>query len=1275
MALPQRYPVVTFTATADPYDARVGSGGGTVAALTDHITIHLNDEEEDGTTTTGTRKCLPATVLILHAGGAASRCPTQMCLGKAWTSLPSLGSGSLLYTPLQVWLDQCQRIFGSDGTKGKSTLPRGSVVVVATDTLLQLMDPDDNGTDFASLDWSTELRDRDVVLGLAVPAPLSTAKNHGVFVPDNHTDTVSSRTGSIRIESCRAVLQKPSIEDMTSTAGCCFMADPATSTGPNDDIDHSSRDELSLFAWIDTGVTIFSPSAAYRLLYDFTRQNLPRCTAKGLQQLYHLEHDNNSPTTDHHDMATFASQTALSVDLYTHFLQALALSNESKDTNTERRQRYKQAYSKELPTEIVDAIWNTFSSCPLHILAVPRARFWHLGTTVELKDFLMMACGGNHTNTISTTTTATRSQECQAFGAQLGLMRRLRSYTQLGGNRFGESCIHPSAVIYDSILSMHCSDSCDERCRIDCYVGSNTVIEHCNIQTTDGYVHIGANCLVSGLRTLPLPPPITRPSTSFHIPDSFIIQIVQLSTKVVAKYASPVVIMALHMNDDIKKCSTVYGRTVESFLRRSQLTESDIWDVSNSSPRSIWTAKIHPIVYLSNNESFESVFTWLRYLDCDDLEVLSSDTTFLCWKNCQRLSLSEIRDVTDATKEFVFRNELVSIAFPRFMSEYIHSLERMLCERQQSVPIDFQFLVDNYSCVDASKQSSNHCSIRDVVDTMHAMDQVLRENVNQAGSRDISARAAMLLSGLLDDIAKAVPRLDMGEDPGDNADRLSLLSLSLRASFDRDEMKDIIDDLNRLALIRDEFIVSKQLPALAKSAVVFEELASILTGLHIRAATGSGTQKSLHCHSPIYDKWVVATAPARIDLSGGWSDTPPICYEFGSSVTGMAVRIDHKKPLLSRCRIVLGGTGMLLRTEHRDLKNGNLLSELQIEIASFNSFLNYRDPTSDCALLKCVLVHLGFIPTLDGSSDFQATLNHFCGNETSSVRLEVVATSVLPHGSGLGTSSILAGCILASVGQCIGAGYASSSLPHDEYLNDMIDSVLNVEQYLTTGGGYQDQVNGLFGGVKISSSVKNEYPMKVKVETLTMSDEFQNDLNNHVYLVYTGTTRLAKNLLKQVLYRWSKHTPEITETIKGLVNGAVQCRDAIQASDLDKIGQCLSEYWSYKKVMAGPNSGVEPSIVTKVIQRLNDNRLIRGASLCGAGGGGFMVLMTASGRTLSDIQSSIKNDRDNIDAESVDSFSWHTCQVCMEGLSTKVMDGDIPSKADDFSIDWLSSTT
>jgi fucokinase len=53
--------------------------------------------------------------------------------------------------------------------------------------------------------------------------------------------------------------------------------------------------------------------------------------------------------------------------------------------------------------------------------------------------------------------------------------------------------------------------------------------------------------------------------------------------------------------------------------------------------------------------------------------------------------------------------------------------------------------------------------------------------------------------------------------------------------------------------------------------------------------------------SPMLNKWILATAPARIDLSGGWSDTPLICYEYGSTVTGMAVTIDDKKPLACRC--------------------------------------------------------------------------------------------------------------------------------------------------------------------------------------------------------------------------------------------------------------------------------------------------------------------------------------------------------------------------------------
>lgn len=37
--------------------------------------------------------------------------------------------------------------------------------------------------------------------------------------------------------------------------------------------------------------------------------------------------------------------------------------------------------------------------------------------------------------------------------------------------------------------------------------------------------------------------------------------------------------------------------------------------------------------------------------------------------------------------------------------------------------------------------------------------------------------------------------------------------------------------------------------------------------------------------------WVEALCPARLDLAGGWSDTPPICYEQGGAVLNVAVKV------------------------------------------------------------------------------------------------------------------------------------------------------------------------------------------------------------------------------------------------------------------------------------------------------------------------------------------------------------------------------------------------
>lgn len=131
-----------------------------------------------------------------------------------------------------------------------------------------------------------------------------------------------------------------------------------------------------------------------------------------------------------------------------------------------------------------------------------------------------------------------------------------------------------------------------------------------------------------------------------------------------------------------------------------------------------------------------------------------------------------------------------------------------------------------------------------------------------------------------------------------------------------------------------------------------------------------------------------------------------------------------------------------------------------------------------------------------------------------------------------GTSSILAGALLAAVFRCTGRTYDTDSLIH---------AVLYLEQVLTTGkavvtrekdrfkcfqhtcvyvstcfssgGGWQDQVGGLVGGIKVGRS-RASLPLQVEVERLRPPEDFLRSLEQHLLLVYTGKTRLARNLLQ-----------------------------------------------------------------------------------------------------------------------------------------------------------------
>jgi len=62
----------------------------------------------------------------------------------------------------------------------------------------------------------------------------------------------------------------------------------------------------------------------------------------------------------------------------------------------------------------------------------------------------------------------------------------------------------------------------------------------------------------------------------------------------------------------------------------------------------------------------------------------------------------------------------------------------------------------------------------------------------------------------------------------------------------------------------------------------------------------------------------------------------------------------------------------------------------------------------------------------------------------------------------------------------------------------------------------------------------------------------------------------------------------------------------------------MSEYWQLKKKMA---PGCEPELVTRIMQAVEPHVL--GMSLAGAGGGGFMYLLTKSPNSINLIRSKL----------------------------------------------------
>ena len=145
--------------------------------------------------------------------------------------------------------------------------------------------------------------------------------------------------------------------------------------------------------------------------------------------------------------------------------------------------------------------------------------------------------------------------------------------------------------------------------------------------------------------------------------------------------------------------------------------------------------------------------------------------------------------------------------------------------------------------------------------------------------------------------------------------------------------------------------------------------------------------------------------------------------------------------------------------------------------------------------------------------------------------------------------------------------------------------------------GKQDQYIAAYGGICQFTFRKDE---SVDVKPFRRSAELFHGLSRNIMLFYTGRTRKAGNILAVQDQRTDVNLEQL-HCLKAL---ALRTAEALDRMRLWEVGRVLNDGWQLKRQLAEGISNPE-------IEQMYDLALGAGASggkICGAGGGGFLLL-------------------------------------------------------------------
>lgn len=305
--------------------------------------------------------------------------------------------------------------------------------------------------------------------------------------------------------------------------------------------------------------------------------------------------------------------------------------------------------------------------------------------------------------------------------------------------------------------------------------------------------------------------------------------------------------------------------------------------------------------------------------------------------------------------------------------------------------------------------------------------------------------------------------------------------------------------------------------------------------------------------------YIKARAPSRIGIGGGGSDLPAFFETYGGAVLNAAI------DLYSYTKMHTNSNRATIITSH----DWGVVREITDTELEFD--LNRKNNVD---IVKAVMKECGLNP-LDG--------------------YEILIHSMAPKNSGLAGSSALLVSLLLIMSNVAGKPILDRKL--------LAETAINIERnILKRVGGHQDQYASVFGGFNFIEFSKNES----KIYPLRLQEDLAAELHSAMMLFETPYKRaeqaheIEKKKEKDVHERG-----ESVEHLKAIRDNAYKMKDALISGDLERLGELLHESWLEKQKL--------PGVADSNIERLYKIAMENGAyggKLCGAGGGGFLFIIS-----------------------------------------------------------------